>query len=223
MKWIISNHKEEKIEKSYQKEIAELVSPKIKLIICPNDTQLSDFKEVTYDLGSQDVNYFYTVEELKKMSVKYTIVGHSDKRKQYNETTNDINKKIKVLLKANICPILCIGENEEKELNIKKLLDNELEECLKNIETSNIIIAYEPVWAIGSGKIPNINELIEIVEYIRQKTIKLIGVNPIIVYGGSVNENTMKLLKEVPGLDGYLIGSASLDTNKLKELIEVIE
>lgn len=223
MKWIISNHKEGIIKKSYQKEITELLSPKIKLIICPNDNQLSDFKEVNYDLGSQDVNYFYTVEELKKMSVKYTIVGHSDKRKQYNETNNDINKKIKELLKIGICPILCIGEEKEKELNIKKVLDSELEECLRNIETNNIIIAYEPIWAIGSGKIPNINKLIEIIEYIKQKTVKLIGVNPIIVYGGSVNKNTIRLLKEVPGLDGYLIGSASLDTNKLKELIEVIE
>lgn len=223
MKWIISNHKEGIIKKSYQKEITELLSPKIKLIICPNDNQLSDFKEVNYDLGSQDVNYFYTVEELKKMSVKYTIVGHSDKRKQYNETNNDINKKIKELLKIGICPILCIGEEKEKELNIKKVLDSELEECLRNIETNNIIIAYEPIWAIGSGKIPNINKLTEIIEYIKQKTVKLIGVNPIIVYGGSVNKNTIRLLKEVPGLDGYLIGSASLDTNKLKELIEVIE
>lgn len=223
MKWIISNHKEGIIKKSYQKEITELLSPKIKLIICPNDNQLSDFKEVNYDLGSQDVNYFYTVEELKKMSVKYTIVGHSDKRKQYNETNDDINKKIKELLKIGICPILCIGEEKEKELNIKKVLDSELEECLRNIETNNIIIAYEPIWAIGSGKIPNINKLIEIIEYIKQKTVKLIGVNPIIVYGGSVNKNTIRLLKEVPGLDGYLIGSASLDTNKLKELIEVIE
>lgn len=223
MKWIISNHKEGIIKKSYQKEITELLSPKIKLIICPNDNQLSDFKEVNYDLGSQDVNYFYTVEELKKMSVKYTIVGHSDKRKQYNETNNNINKKIKELLKIGICPILCIGEEKEKELNIKKVLDSELEECLRNIETNKIIIAYEPIWAIGSGKIPNINKLIEIIEYIKQKTVKLIGVNPIIVYGGSVNKNTIRLLKEVPGLDGYLIGSASLDTNKLKELIEVIE
>lgn len=223
MKWIISNHKEGIIKKSYQKEITELLSPKIKLIICPNDNQLLDFKEVNYDLGSQDVNYFYTVEELKKMSVKYTIVGHSDKRKQYNETNDDINKKIKELLKIGICPILCIGEEKEKELNIKKVLDSELEECLRNIETNNIIIAYEPIWAIGSGKIPNINKLIEIIEYIKQKTVKLIGVNPIIVYGGSVNKNTIRLLKEVPGLDGYLIGSASLDTNKLKELIEVIE
>lgn len=222
MKWIISNHKEGLINETYQTEIMNLLDEKIRLIICPNDSQLLQFKDESYTLGSQDVDYSYSIDELKELAVKYTIVGHSDKRKKYNQTNHDINNKIKKLLTYNICPILCIGEEEEKS-NVKQVIDIELEECLKDIKTDNIIIAYEPIWAIGSGKIPNEQKLQTIIEYIKEKTYELINIKPIVVYGGSVNENTIHLLEKVETLDGYLIGSASLDINKLRSLIEVIK
>lgn len=223
MKWIISNHKESLIDESYQKEITKLLNPKIKLIICPNDSQLASFKDNNYLLGSQDMDYYFNLEELKAMSVKYTIVGHSDKRKKYHETNIEINNKIKKLIDFNICPIVCIGEEKEESSNLKQIITKELEECLKNVKTDNIIIAYEPVWAIGSGKTPDREALIEIIEYIKIKTKELIDITPVVVYGGSVNENTIELLEEIDVLDGYLIGSASLDIYKLKQLIEVIK
>lgn len=222
MKWIISNHKEGLIDEYYQKEITKLLHPKINLIICPNDSQLASFKETNYLLGSQDVDYYFNLEELKSMSVKYTIVGHSDKRKKYHENNIEINEKIKKLVSFNICPIVCIGEEKEESVNLKQIIDIELAECLKDIKTNNIIIAYEPVWAIGSGKTPDKEVLIEIIEYIKIKTKELISITPIVIYGGSVNENTIKLLEEIDILDGYLIGSASLDIHKLKQLIEVV-
>jgi len=223
MKWIISNHKEGLIDDDYKNEINNILNQNIKLIICPNDIQLASFKNNNYLLGSQDVDYNFNLEELKSMSVKYTILGHSDKRKKYHETNIEINEKMKKLIEFDICPILCIGEEKEIETDIEEILSTELEQCLKNIKTDNIIIAYEPVWAIGSGKIPNIEMLIEIIEYIKIKTKELIGIIPTVVYGGSVNENTIKDLEMIDSLDGYLIGSASLDIKKLKELIGVIK
>lgn len=223
MKWIINNFKEYLIDDAYQKELTKLLNPKMNLVICPNDSQLANFKEINYQIGSQDVDYSFSVEDLKEMSVKYTIVGHSDKRKKYHETNQEINQKLKKLLSFDICPILCIGEEKEGETDIEKIISKELEECLKDIKTDNIIIAYEPVWAIGSGKTPNKEILIEIINYIKIKTKDLIGTTPIVVYGGSVNENTIRLLEEVELLDGYLIGSASLDIYKLKQLLEVVK
>jgi triosephosphate isomerase len=116
---------------------------------------------------------------------------------------------------------LCIGE--EKKEDIKKFLKADLEECLKDVKTNKIIIAYEPVWAIGTGKVPGIEELKDITKYIKIKTKELIGCDPILVYGGSVNLDTINGLNEVKELDGYLIGSASLDIKKLKRLIEVVK
>lgn len=223
MKWIISNHKDGLIDEVYKSELNNILNNSIKLIICPNDNQLAGFKNNNYLLGSQDVDYNFNLEELKSMSVKYTILGHSDKRKKYHETNIEINEKMKKLIEFNICPILCIGEEKEIETDIEKILSNELEQCLNNIKTNNIIIAYEPVWAIGSGKIPNIEILIKIIEYIKIKTQELIGITPVVVYGGSVNENTIKDLEQIDLLDGYLIGSASLDIEKLKQLIGVIK
>lgn len=223
MKWIISNHKEGLISEEYKSEVLNLLNPQINLIICPNDKQLLEFTKTNYQLGSQDVDYSFNIDELKKVSVKYTILGHSDKRKKYHETNEEINEKVKRLLINDICPIICIGEEDEQELEINKIIDKELEECLKEVTASNIIIAYEPVWAIGSGKIPDIKKLTEIIKYIKFKTKELINVIPIVVYGGSVNENTIKLLQQVKEIDGYLIGAASLDINKLKALIEVVK
>lgn len=221
MKWIINNLKEKLVDEAYKEKIRKLKNEKVNIIVCPNDKQLSDFKKENYLLGSQDVDYIYPIEELKSMNVKYSIVGHSDKRKQYNETNQEINKKIKSLLVSGISPILCIGEETEED-SLKEILKIQLTEALESVHTDCIMIAYEPVWAIGSGRIPSANRLIEALEYIQEKTQELLGINPILLYGGSVNETTILSLEKLELLDGYLIGS-TLDTEKLKALIEVIE
>ena len=94
---------------------------------------------------------------------------------------------------------------------------------LKDIKLDNIMIAYEPVWAIGTGKIPDTKKLEEILLYIKDKVVLLLGINPILIYGGSVNENTIEKLKHVNLIDGYLIGSASLNINSLETIIEVVK
>ena len=146
MKWIISNHKnalsEERL-KDYLYEVNNLNIDNINLIICPKDEHLKYFVQNNYGLGSQDINL--SIDELNRYNVKYSIIGHSYKRKKYHETNEQINEKIKKLISNNIIPILCIGEDETD--NIKETLKQELIEGLKDIK-GNIIIAYEPVWAI---------------------------------------------------------------------------
>lgn len=222
MKWIISNLKEKIVDDSYRKKMKKINSSKVKMVVCPCDKQLSYFQEGNYLLGSQDVNYAYDVQELKRMNVKYTIVGHSDKRKKYSETNEEINKKIKELLNNNICPILCIGEEKEED-DIEECLKQQLVTALLGIKTTSIMIAYEPVWAIASGKIPSKNQLLKALEYINEIAIELLGVKPTLLYGGSVNEKTISFLEEIKLLEGYLIGSTSLDIDRLNSVIEVVE
>ena len=159
MKWIISNHKEALPQKdlnNYLEELNNLKVDNIKMIVCPSNNNLKYFTNDNYVLGSQDINN--NINELKKYSVKYTIVGHSDTRKNNKETDQKINKKIKELLNNDICPILCIGE--EKYSDIKAILKEELNNSLNDIK-GNIIIADEPIWAINSGIIPKVKDLKE--------------------------------------------------------------
>ena len=137
MKWIINNLKEKLVDEAYKEKIRKLKNEKVNIIVCPNDKQLSDFKEENYLLGSQDVDYIYPIEELKSMNVKYSIVGHSDKRKQYNETNQEINKKIKSLLVSGISPILCIGEETEED-SLKEILKIQLTEALEKIGRAHV-------------------------------------------------------------------------------------
>ena len=112
----------------------------------------------------------------------------------------------------NSCKTSVNTRNRRYKLNTKS-----------DIKLDNIMIAYEPVWAIGTGKIPDTKKLEEILLYIKDKVVLLSGINPILIYGGSVNENTIEKLKHVNLIDGYLIGSASLNINSLETIIEVIK
>lgn len=221
MKWIISNHKnalDESLVCDYAHKLVQVRLDDIKLVICPKDEHLKYFDGINYSLGCQDVNLSFG--KMKENNVKFSIVGHSYIRQKYNETNELINKKIKELIDNDIVPILCIGEDVNSDL--ENTLKTELEDGLKGV-TGKVIIAYEPVWAIGSGVIPNIDILKEVIAFIDLEATKILKEKPIILYGGSVNSKTISLLEEVEGLDGYLIGGASLDIEKLKELIEVIK
>lgn len=220
MKWIISNHKNALIDKdinNYLEELKNLKTDNIHLVICPKDEHLIYFSGTNYEIGSQDINIH--LSNMKKNVIKYSIIGHSYSRKKYHETNEEINKKIKELLRNNIIPILCVGEEESND--VKETLKQELIEGLKDIQ-GKIIIAYEPVWAIGSGKIPSIDALKDIIEFIDKEATKILNNKPIILYGGSVNENTINELEKIKELDGYLIGNASIDIEKLRKVIEVV-
>ena len=154
---------------------------------------------------------------LKSVGAKYIIIGHSENR-QNGDTNKLINLKIKSALKSGLKVIFCIGETlKEKRKKVTKLvLKKQITLGLNKIKNKkNIIIAYEPVWSIGTGLIPKSNDLFKTIDFIKKK-IKNIKV----IYGGSVNPKNALDLKSIRNIDGYLIGGASQDPNKFIDIIK---
>ena len=199
----------------------------LKAIISPSSIYIPYFINKGYKVAIQNIsehsNGAYTGEisanQVKSMGINYVILGHSEVRKNLIENNYKINQKIKNCLKNNLKVILCIGENKEEKNNnkTKDIIKKQLELCLKDIlDFSSIIIAYEPIWAIGTGNIPSNNEIIEILEFIRS----LYSVK--IIYGGSVNEENIKILNEID-LDGFIIGSSCINPDKFVGIIKTID
>ncbi len=160
---------------------------------------------------------------IKSIGAKYTIVGHSDNR---HEGDNDaiLKNKVKFALKNNLKIIFCIGENKiQKKKNqtfntLRKQLTNVLE---KKLNKNNIIIAYEPIWSIGTGKIPTSKELLKTTIFIKKVLKKIFGSkSPAVLYGGSVDENNVGVFRKIREIDGFLIGGASKSSKKFIDIIK---
>ncbi|WP_066755521.1 triose-phosphate isomerase [Crocinitomix algicola] len=206
----------------------------VEVVICPSAPYISAFAEVLRDqdwisLGSQN-NYFidegaFTGEispkQLKSLGVKFGIVGHSERRDNFDEDYSMLSKKVKALLKHNVRPIFCCGEqlqvrdsNVYKEFVMKQIQDSLFK--LKPEELAQLVIAYEPIWAIGTGKTATADQAQEIHHLIRSriaseyndKIANQVG----IIYGGSCNADNAKELFSQKDIDGGLIGGASLKT-----------
>ncbi|UDG80410.1 triose-phosphate isomerase [Candidatus Annandia pinicola] len=171
-----------------------------------------------------------SVEMLKDIGVKYVIIGHSERRFNYYENNFTVLKKFILLKKNNLIPVICIGENyKEKKNNLtKKVCINQIEIIIKKLGINalkNTVIAYEPIWAIGTGKsatpeyVQNINNFIRSYIYNYSKSI---AKNIIIQYGGSVNENNAKSFYLQPDINGLLIGNSSLKINSFIGIIKKI-
>ena len=160
---------------------------------------------------------------IKSVGATYTIVGHSDNRSE-GDTNKMLKDKVNFSLKNNLKVIFCIGETstQKRKKLTKKVVYNQLNNGLKNIKNKkNIIIAYEPVWSIGSGLIPKIEDLIDTTEIIKIfLTSKMKFKNPKVLYGGSVNPKNISLLRKVTNLDGFLIGGSSQNSNKFIDIIK---
>ena len=198
------------------------------VIVCPTFLNIGMVSNLNVKLGAQNVsineNGAYTGEisasQLKSYQVQYTIVGHSERREYQKETDIEINQKIKQLLKNQITPILCVGETleERKQNKVKEIIEREISIATTDLtdqEKSKIIIAYEPIWSIGTGIIPTNEQIIEVFDM-----IKTAMPNSNILYGGSANENNIDQLKQIPTIDGYLLGGLSLKVDKLKVFLE---
>ncbi len=211
----------------YQNELKKIESSH-QLVICPSQVYLNSIDLPTFDLGSQNVSSYhqgaYTGEiyahQLKSLDVKYCLVGHSERRKYQRETNKDINEKIKRLLEEEITPILCIGETKEQKdsKKTKSVLLSELNECLSGINNNDIIIAYEPIWAIGTGITPTKDEVEDVL-----KEIKKVYQKNKLIYGGSLNQENIVEFKTSYLIDGYLLGGLSLKPQELKDFISKIE
>lgn len=204
-------------------------------IICPSYIYIPYFIDAGYKVGTQDISEYgigsYTgevsVNQILSMGVNYTIVGHSERRENFNESDELVNKKLRMAISNNVKTILCIGEtNEERVMgNTKEKIEKQLTLDLQNIEEDyydNIIIAYEPIWAIGTGKIPSNEDIKEIVSFIKNIIYNKYGFTPIVLYGGSTNEKNILELNKIDIVDGFLVGGACLDPDKFKKIIETI-
>ncbi|MEQ4487967.1 MAG: triose-phosphate isomerase [Dehalococcoides mccartyi] len=199
----------------------------IQKIVCPPFISLAPVKTIlngsSIQLGAQNLFYeekgAYTGEISPLMLqdiCQYVIIGHSERRAYFGETGQVVNRKIKAALQAGIMPIVCVGEKLEENENgqTRQILETQLKEALAGINPSSIIIAYEPIWAIGTGKAATAAEANNTISYIRKVLGDIWGntasqTTPIL-YGGSVNEkNTAELLCQ-PDIDGALVGGASL-------------
>ena len=201
------------------------------IVLCPNHIDLpilNNLIENDSDIkyGAQDFSVHskgsYTgdisINMLENINCKYAIVGHSERRLNYHETNSIINKKLKILNSTNINPIICIGETkEEKEAGITfDVLSNQLNTIFNNIEilkNKNYIIAYEPRWAIGTGVAADISTIRSTSLFVKNiiKTINENYCNLYLLYGGSVNVDNASEILKINDIDGFLIGSSSID------------
>ena len=211
----------------YQAGLNTLES-KHELVLCPSNIYLSRFNLNNFKLGSQNVGSNYegaftgevSASQLNALNVKYSIVGHSERRKYQKESNEEINKKIGMLLDNEITPILCVGENKnEKEANMTTVkIMTEIKDAFKDIEdTSKIIIAYEPIWAIGTGNTPNREEIDNVLRKIKEDYPE-----NLLLYGGSLSAENIEEINKSTYIDGYLLGGLSLKVEELRKFLKII-
>jgi triosephosphate isomerase len=165
---------------------------------------------------------------LKEAGAEFVILGHSERRQHFGETNAFINRKIHRACAAGLSPILCIGENlQEREGRVtQRILSIQMEECLKNLDAhaiSQVIIAYEPIWAIGTGKSATPSTAQDVLHAIRrfieQSCGQKVAKELCLLYGGSVNSDNIADLMKEPDIDGVLVGGASLDAALFADII----
>ena len=218
-----SLHKVVKFLKNFKKK-------NLKIIYCPPSTLIrpmsKKLKNSKIEIGAQNcheqISYgpftgSINCTMLKSVGARYVIIGHSENR-QSGETDKLINLKIRNAIKCGLKVIFCIGETlkEKRKKITKKVLDKQIKLGLKGIKNKNmILIAYEPVWSIGTGLIPKSNELIDTINFIKKKIR-----NFYVLYGGSVNPRNMDELNSINNIDGFLIGGASQNPKKFIDIIK---
>jgi triosephosphate isomerase (TIM) len=212
----------------------------VEVVVCVPFTALWQVKKeiegTSIKLGAQNMHWedrgAFTGEisplMLKEIGIDYVIIGHSERRQYFNETDETVNKKVKAALKYDIKPIICVGETlEEREKGMEKdVVKRQVEAALEDIDKKNIediVIAYEPIWAIGTGKTASNKDANDMISFIRQTVSDKYGENISqsmrIQYGGSVKPNNIKELMAESDIDGALVGGASLKADDFLKLI----
>ena len=228
--WKMNNTKRETLDflSSFLPKVENIT---IEMAICPPFTDLyaaaEKLKGTKVKLGAQNMHWeetgAFTGEVsplmLKEIPCDYVIIGHSERRQYFAETDETVNKKIKSALKHNIAPIVCVGESlaqREEGITIDFVM-TQVENALKDIkpeDAKKIVFAYEPIWAIGTGKTASASDAQEVIGAIRNKIEKLynkdVAEEVRILYGGSVKPENIKELMAEADIDGALVGGASL-------------
>ena len=243
-KVIAGNWKMNKLPNEAMEFISEL-APLVKdseseVVICVPYTDLfyalMHAQDTNIKIGAQNMNAeekgAYTGEVsgemLKAIGVEYVIIGHSERRAYYNETDESVNKKLKKALEIGLKPIVCVGESLEQRENgtAKEVVTAQTKLALQgllNEDVTKTIIAYEPIWAIGTGKTATKEDANETIKWVREEIENIYGKdvaeNVIIQYGGSVKSSNAKELFEMSDIDGGLVGGASLDPQEFAKIV----
>ena len=227
---------------SFIEELAPMVkNTENEVILCVPYTDLFyallTAQNTNIKIGAQNMHFeesgAYTGEiagnMLKAINVEYVIIGHSERRQYFNETDESVNKKVKAAFQAGLKPIVCVGETlAQKEAGkTEEIITNQTKLALEGLskeQVENIIIAYEPIWAIGTGKTATSEDANNSIKAIRNKIAEIYGqtvANGVIIqYGGSVKSTNAKELFEMSDIDGGLVGGASLKADEFSKIIK---
>ncbi len=210
----------------------------ISLVLCPSFESLSACKTILSELpiflGAQDCSEHESgpftgqvcAQSLQQIGCHYCIIGHSETYENWNLYQETMLKKITILLKYTLVPIICFGESKQEyeqnltEISIAKQITLFCSTLKKNY-TTQALFAYEPRWAIGSGNIPTEKNLENILNLVKKIALEH-GIDATMIYGGSVSSETIIPLKKIPLLDGFLLGKASTDFQELKKVVSLL-
>ncbi|UBX98484.1 triose-phosphate isomerase [Mycoplasmopsis synoviae] len=158
-----------------------------------------------------------SADMLLDLNVSYVILGHSEQRQYHAETDENVNKKARLALEKNLTPIVCVGETLEEYLagKTKEVVKAQLAASLKDLDVTKVIVAYEPIWAIGTGKVATAQIAQDVCKYIKELTSK----QTVVQYGGSVNAKNIFDLSSQEDIDGFLVGGASLKATDFSDLM----
>ncbi|WP_456273369.1 triose-phosphate isomerase [Bacillus sp. AK031] len=229
--------------KTFAEEVNGLVpdAEKVESVICAPDLFLERLVEITkeykVEIGAQNMHFeesgAFTGETspkaLEDIGVKYVIIGHSERREMFNETDEAVNKKTRAAFQYNLTPIVCVGETlEQRENNeTKQIVGDQVEKALEGLSEDQVkatVIAYEPIWAIGTGKSSTAQDANEVCSHIRQTVAEKFSQQAAealrIQYGGSVKPNNIDEYMAQSDIDGALVGGASLEPQSFLQLLE---
>ncbi len=228
MKKLFLNHKMNLLLKDIEGYVDKI--PKDKdLVVFPSNIYIPLFTSENVPVGSQDVSASkrnnmtseVSATQLKNSGAAYVLVGHSERRAIYQEESSQIRSKLENAVEAGLIPVLCIGEQsvETRYTDLKQQIKEAFGDSLIS---ENIIIAYEPLFAIGSGQALSVEEIDEMIHWIKSYMKENYHHEPSIIYGGSVNDENIKELS-LSIADGFLAGGASLEIEKVKRMIEALK
>ena len=216
--------------KNYGIDINDYIRTDQEVIICTSNIYIPYFTgKYNFSLGSQNISPLEITGEttgkmLKSYNIKYTLVGHNERKNSLNETNKEINNKIKEAQKYNITPIAILGETYyQKELKKSgEIITKTLKEYLKDTN-DNIIIGYEPNYTFKEKQIPTKEHIEEIVTLIKNITKRKYNKEIKVLYGGNVSKENIKILEQIKNLDGYLIGRKAINIKDIKEIFDEME
>ncbi len=225
--------------------LPENIEDKIEIILSPSFTSIRSLQTVISSdklkikLSSQNVSQFasgaYTGEvsatQLKKLEIDYGIVGHSERRTLFNEIDLVINDKVNRLIENDIVPVFCFGEpiEERNSGSYLNFIENQINEGLKGLrkdKVNKLVVAYEHIWAIGTGEVASLENIVEVLDFVKN----IISKKPFFnednikfIYGGSVSPDNAQEILNSKIVDGALVGGASLDATKFVDIIKAVE